>query len=140
MRDKLAFSKYKEANQLLLQKRFGEAIFIYNEVVKIEPDFFEVYSNLGVCYKNLNLLKEALGAFEHALRLKPSSAIANNNLGNVYTAMERFDLAKKSYEKAIKLRPKYIDAMRNLGSILYFTGKTEEAIGVYLKIEKLSSR
>ncbi len=137
VRDKVAFAKYKEAGQYMLQKRFDEALIIYREVVKVEPDFFEAYSNIGVCCKNLNMLKEAREAFEFALKLKPNSAIVNNNLGNVYTAMERFDLAKKHYEIAIKLRPRYIDAMRNLGSVLFFTGKTEEAIALHLKTEKL---
>lgn len=137
MRNKLAFAKYKEAGQFMLQKRFDEALLIYREVVKVEPDFFEAYSNIGVCYKNLNMLKEAQKAFEYSLKLKPKSAVANNNLGNVYTAMERFDLAKKHYETAIKLNPKYIDAMRNLGSILFFTGEEEKAIKIHLEIEKL---
>ncbi len=137
MRDKLAFAKYKGANQLLLQRRLIEAIEIYKEVVKIEPDFFEAYSNLGVCYKNLNRLKEAREAFEYALKLKPDSAVAHNNIGNVYTLMERFDLAKAHYEKAITLKPKYFDVMENLRSILLVTGKTEEAIDLSVRIEKL---
>lgn len=140
MRNKLAFAKYKEAGQLMLQERFDEALIILKEVVKVESDFFEAYSNIGVCYKNLNMLKEARQAFEFALKLKPNSAIANNNLGNVYTAMERFDLAKKHYEMAIKLRPRYIDAMRNLGSVLFFTGEEEKAIQIHLEIEKLTKR
>ena len=137
MRDKVAFSKYKEAGQLMLQKRFGEALVIYKDVVKVEPDFFEAYSNIGVCYKNLNLLKDARKSFEFALKLRPNSAVVHNNLGNVYLAQERFDLAKKHYEIAINLKPRYIDAMRNLGSLLFFTGEEEKALEINLKMEKL---
>lgn len=140
MRDKLAFAKYKEAGQYMLQKRFDEALLLLKEVVKVEPDFFEAYSNIGVCYRNLNMLKDAQGSFEFALKLKPNSPVAHNNLGNVYVAQERFDLAKKHYEIALKLKPKYIDAMRNLGSVLYFTGEEEKAIELNLEIEKLTKR
>jgi len=137
MKQESAVVYYKTGNTFLKKGNLLKAISSYKAAIRLDPLYAKAHSNLGVALKNAGLFKEAITYFERALVLKPNQAVVYNNLGNVYTKMNRHEDAIRLYRRAIVLKPDYKEAYHNLGSVLYFTGKTGEALDMLVKYEDI---
>ena len=58
----------------------AEAMKHYSLALKLEPDFVEVYNNLGVLLYSIGKIDDAIVYFKKALRIKPDYADARYNL------------------------------------------------------------
>ena len=77
--------------QRLEQAGHGEeAIKAYREAIRLEPNYTEAYTQMGLAYANLNEFAEAVKAFREVVRLQPQSGPALGNLGAAYMKMGRF--------------------------------------------------
>ena len=56
-------------------KEYDKAIYDFNAVIKIDPDFAAAYGNRGIAYKELNQKKKAIQDFQKALSLTNDEAI-----------------------------------------------------------------
>ena len=74
-----AVDRFGEANQFYRDKKYDEAVRIYEEVVKSRP-MAEVYYNLGNSYFKSKKLGWAILNYERARRLKPRDRDALTNL------------------------------------------------------------
>ena len=83
---------------LTQQKKTGEAIRTYIDLMQDYPELPEPYNNLAVIYAGQGEYDKARGLLESAVRAMPSFAAAHENLGDIHAR-----LAAASYEKAIKL-------------------------------------
>ncbi len=89
---------------------FKNAIKIYDEVIRLTPDFADVYINRGDVRRKLGDLEDAIKDYDAAIRLRDdyayvyvSRGIAKSNLGDQKGAI-------KDYDRAIRLDPAYVDA------------------------------
>lgn len=83
------------------QKRYGEAIDVFQQLSEDYPELPEPYNNLAVLYAQRGDLDQARASLERAIRALPGYALANENLGDVYVR-----LAVRSYAQAGKLDPR----------------------------------
>lgn len=90
----------------------------------------ELYTILGICYRNLSQFKEALGAYRTALRLDPRSYRAWNSAGVALAEWGKIDEAIRAYRIAIQVNPTYVFAYSNLGDALLAKKRVREAIQV----------
>jgi tetratricopeptide (TPR) repeat protein len=63
------------------------------------------YSNLGIIYFNLKMLKEAADVFTKVIQIRPDYVEGYLNLGKLYTLMKNRDMAVQMYETALKVNP-----------------------------------
>jgi Flp pilus assembly protein TadD len=56
---------------LLAAGRISEAVEVYNEAVRLQPDSANVHINLAVALEQQSRIEEAITQVEMALRLKP---------------------------------------------------------------------
>lgn len=89
------------------------------------------YLTLGVAYKNMGRIDEALDAYSTAIRLNPTQPDGYYNIGNIYAEKGDYREAKKLYLKAIELDPRSARAYNNLGNIYFESGEYETAIECY---------
>lgn len=75
-----ADSAKRRGNEFLRQGRFEQAALCYEEAIRIDPDFAEAYSNLGLARLELEQYQEAEALLARALTLKPDLAQACFNL------------------------------------------------------------
>tara|TARA_B100000787_G_C16187805_1_gene295694 strand:- start:803 stop:2392 length:1590 start_codon:yes stop_codon:yes gene_type:complete len=108
---------FKLANESLQKNKLEEALNLYNQVLKINPNHEGTLSNLGVVYKKFENFEEAIDCYEKIIEINPNNVIAHNNLGAVYYDLGKNQKAKNYYEKAIKIDPDYPNAHVNLGNI-----------------------
>lgn len=137
-------NKNNESNKLvalsLTQIQQGDvlqAIVNCEKAIKIDPNNYTAYNNLGVSYKGLFLFNEAISAFEKALAINPEFSLAKNNLVDAknrqaqttdsnqaisgYTSLTLFYISNNMFEKAIssceeilKISPNYAIAYNNI--------------------------
>jgi putative inorganic carbon (HCO3(-)) transporter len=63
------------------------------------------YSNLGIIYFNLNMLKEATEMFKKVIELRPDYVEGYLNLGKLYVLLKNKEEAINVYERALKINP-----------------------------------
>ena len=88
---------------------------LYNQVLKINPNYSQALYNLGTIFIGLKKYQKAKEYYEKAIEINPSYADALNNLGTIFLNSQEYQKAKEYYEKAIEINPSYADAYYNLG-------------------------
>ena len=94
-------------------------VYVYKKyvVLKLNPNYFEVFNNIGVAYTSLKKNNRAIEFFDKAIQINPLYAEAYNNKGNALKQKGEHHLAVECYEKSINLDPNYMDAITNLGIV-----------------------
>lgn len=75
-----AASLRERAVQAAQMGRFGEALTLWKQFVRMHPESTEAYVNMGSCCWSLGRYDEAAGWAEHALKMNPSLKEARFNL------------------------------------------------------------
>jgi tetratricopeptide (TPR) repeat protein len=71
------------------KRRNREALYHFQEALRIKPDYTYAYLNLGRLLGNMGDLEGAIRAFNSALAIDPGNADARQELGRVYEYMRR---------------------------------------------------
>lgn len=87
---------FADANLLKAQSRYEEAVSLYLEILKAQPNLAPVHNNLGNCYYALGNFDEAMHQIERALAIEPSFPEAHFNYGTQLLLRGEF---KKGWEE-----------------------------------------
>jgi Flp pilus assembly protein TadD len=102
----------------------------FNEAVKLSPDRFEGWANLGSALADLRHLDEAAAALQKAIRLNPRNFIPQMVLGDVLRQLGRWNDAMACYQQAVALDRAPI-ALNKLACALRAERQAEEAEKLY---------
>ena len=69
------------------QKLLAEAVEYYRRALKVSPNHFLAFSNLGTAFQDQGDFDRARQAYEQALYLKPGDAKVLSNLGRLYLVL-----------------------------------------------------
>jgi tetratricopeptide (TPR) repeat protein len=116
------------ADLLYMQGRYQEAIKQYEEVLTIDPTFFEVHTNLGTILAEIGRYEESYSHLLEAIRLSPTYGLAHTGLGHTLEMTSRFDEAFYHYKEAVRVSPYLYEARMYLGQYLYNNMKFDEAL------------
>ncbi len=111
--------------------KFEGAIDLYQQALRLAPDFVEAHLNLAGVFSRVGKQQDAIAECQQALRLKPDQPDAHYNLAIELELAGRPREAIEHYEQAIRLRPEFVEAHDNLGSALIKLGNVQEAKGEY---------
>ena len=116
----------------LLQKgKVDEAIFHYQEALRIRPVFAEAHYNLAIALQQKGRIDEAITHCQEALEIDPDYAEAHNNLGYDLLQKGRVDEAILECQEALRLKPTFAEAHCNLALALQQKGRLDDAIVHY---------
>ncbi|MFQ5601821.1 MAG: tetratricopeptide repeat protein [bacterium] len=117
---------------LFLRKNLlDEAVEQFNLALEIDPNFSEVYANLGKALIIYESLDEAVNVLCKGADQAPNFADMQNYLGIAYLYKEKFSEAVVHLQKAIELNRNYIGAHYHLGmAILAQAAGSETEDGV----------
>ena len=110
-----------------------ESIQLLMKAIKIKPNYFLGYYNLGNIYLEEKKIKEACEAFQKAIDINPNHIETYINLGNTYLMNDDSKKAINTYQEAININPSYVDAYINIGNAHKKEGDLREAINYYKK-------
>ena len=136
----LAQQKLGEGNQLYYQKDYQGAISKFNDAIKINPNYFEAYNNLGAVYLGLQNYSQAIEDLNQAITLNPNFAEAYNNLGLAYYRLKNYTQAIENYTKSIDLNNPELHFPYNNRGLAYAKLKNyEQAFSDYNQAIKINS-
>jgi Tfp pilus assembly protein PilF len=92
---------------------------------------------LGAVYERLNLLDDAVQAYQHALKLEPTSGIGWTSLGSTLAKLKRFADAKEAARQAVKQSPDYGPAWALLGKLYSEESRYPDAADAFQKAAQL---
>lgn len=110
------------AGILFLDKDFKGALEHYNEVVRLDPEYPDIYTNRGMMRHYNQDFLGAVKDYDKALELNPRNPSAFNNRGAAKMMLKDFPGALADFDKAIGLNEKYEDAYDNRGRVKHALG------------------
>lgn len=103
-----------------------EAIGVYDEYIKVEPDFFGGYYRRGFIKDNLNDTDGAIEDYTMSISLKPDYAYAYIGRGDMYMKKGEKEAARSDYQRAVELDTVYSES--NCAQYAYLgLGETDKA-------------
>ena len=109
-----------------------EALKIFLEITRKEPNNFYAYNNLGLVYSQMDDHKKALNAYEKSLSIYPTFPMTLNNIGHLHMTMGHYDKAELFLKKSLSLFSSFHLVSTNLGE-LYLKQKRYSEAMKYLK-------
>ena len=109
----------------------------YETVINYEPNHYEAYGKLALCYGLMGNIDASIEYNLKAVKMYPNFAEAYFNLGFAYHLKKMYDKAIESYSNSIRLNPKQSKSYNNLALALYEQGKVNDALETYQKGLKL---
>ena len=115
------------------------AIALYEEMLRMDPDYAPGYINLGTIHFHLRKFVRAEELYRTATRKDPGYVLAFFDLGNVLDELERPDESIAAYHRAVELAPRYADAHYNLALAFERKGERRAALRhwqAYARLDK----
>lgn len=141
-----AYLIYK-GDQAYSQDNMGKTLYYYEEGLKLYPEHYEAWFNLGNIYAVYEDYISATSAYEKAIQYNPKFVMARMNLGIVYSdnlgffdkAIEQFDTITQI--KLIKLWIPFVysnikSVKANRGIAYYNKGVAYKRKAMYLPLDK----
>lgn len=117
----------------------NRAISLYEEMLRLDPDYAPGYINLGTIHFHLRQFVRAEELYRLATEKDPGYVLAFFDLGNVLDELERPDESIAAYQRAVELAPRYADAHYNLALAFERKGERRAALRhweAYVKLDK----
>jgi tetratricopeptide (TPR) repeat protein len=121
--------KCTECQALYDNKQYSEVIQKVAENVSA-ADYQDLVL-LAKSYQNLDMKKDAVGAYSHILLNDENNVDALVAVGALFIDMEKFDNALFSTEKALTIEPKNENALHNK-AVIYFSQNESDKLNAFL--------
>ena len=130
---------FSNAHESFLKGEYRDAIIIYDDILEIDPDNYQILEMKGLALSNLrlestlasqvqnavvrdpsNLNKLSMLEFYKALEIKPNSTFALNGMGLGFGNFGEYSEAERYFEKSLKIDPNnqttknYLSAIENI--------------------------
>lgn len=125
-----------EAWKLYHEKRYADALPLFQKAVRLDPNFGYAYYGSGKCYTELGDKRRALTDLQKAIALKPGDTDIGLMLGYVYQELGMDDAAVAAYTDVLYLKLDPVAAY-NLGLLYKKHGNYKNALqafDAYLRI------
>ena len=119
------YNRAKSAAQQGLKK---QAMDLYRTAIRLDPEYGQALTGLGVLLLMEKKVDEAKVLFEKALSIDPNHATALINLAMIDQSTGNTATALKRLKKVLERNPGYAQAQLNLGSLLASMKRYDEAI------------
>ncbi len=119
--------KLNKGNKLFQEKKYNEALKVYQELLEEQPKFKILNRNIGNCYFAMEDYEKAIEYYKKAIKEKGDNTEVYVAIGNAYINMGKNNEALKWYEKADVKKIKDFNVLYNIGVIFYNNFNYEKA-------------
>ena len=119
------------AQALVESKQFEKAIEDFDEAIKHNPNYANVYRDRGNAYRNLKQYERAIEDYNKAIELDPEYALAYNNRGIAFRNLKQYERAIEDYNICFDLRAKVKGKSKEIfycGLALYLLTRDEKIL------------
>lgn len=113
------------------QLNFLAAVDLFDQALKIRPDYAQAHFDRANALRGLGRREEALESYGLALAIQPEHIAALNNRGNALYDLGQYEHAIDSYDRALALQPDNAAVLNNRGNSLCHLNRHEEALASY---------
>lgn len=117
----------KRGVQLQSQGQFARAIIEYRKALELNPDDASSHNNLGLAFKDMDLLDDAEAELRAAIQLKPDQKNYQFNLGIVMLRKSNLPAAEECFRKAVAIDSNDADSQYRLAQVVLMQGRTDES-------------
>ena len=120
--DYLAAKKlFRQGNERLSQGQFEEAIAKYNELLKLDSNYYQAWTNRGYALASLKDYEKMLESCSTATIIEPKAIYAWNCQGEALHNLKRNDEAIAAFDKAIAI---------DVNNPVFWINKTESLVAL----------
>ncbi|MBF0124017.1 MAG: tetratricopeptide repeat protein [Magnetococcales bacterium] len=127
----------QQGNELKSQRKYAEAMALYEQAIAAEPQLAEAHFALATIHHGMNRLDDAKACYEKTLEHKPSHVGAYNNLGVIFGGRSNWTEAAECYRRALQYEPESAELHNNLGVSLADLSQNEESMACYQRALEL---
>ena len=120
----------REANELLSQEQYPEAIAKFEELLVARPSLYQVHEFIGIAYREMGDYDAALAEFEKVLAEDASHVDTLISVGDILVSQQKLDEAVEYFEKAVGQTTDAIVPF-NVAEIYFNQGDAAKAIEYY---------
>jgi len=131
---------FQAAQSDITKGNYSAAIEKFRQMLKLDPNSPEAWSDLGVAYSMGGEHQQAVEAFERALQLDPSTRSANLMLGIELVRLGKPEDAIPHLELVVKQQPADADALSALASALFGAHQFEKAADAFRRETQLEGK
>jgi tetratricopeptide (TPR) repeat protein len=122
LQTKLAHMLEQLGNSYYDQGRPDIALPLFKELITVDPKREAAHLHLGLVFKSLNQLDQAIIHYQQALTIAPNDIHAICNLGLAYRGLGQPDEAERWYRQALVIQPDSVEAIACLSDIQEWRG------------------
>ena len=122
---------FDSGKQNAKDKKWEDAKSDFEMAVKVFPERFETFTNLGYVWQHLGDNDSAYYYYSIAYEMAPDEIAVLENFANLCFSIGRNDKAKELYQKLLEKDPNDAEAMEMLGQIYDMEGDFQEAVNYY---------
>jgi tetratricopeptide (TPR) repeat protein len=126
------------AHCALAGERVGEALLLYREARRLEPDRPDACLGLAILAARRLHFARGIRLLELAVRLDPGLQEAYDNLILCHAALGQHEAAERAYERSVAIDPESPHPYYNAGFVHFDRGDADRARGCWLKALELS--
>ncbi|MFW6159561.1 MAG: tetratricopeptide repeat protein [Acidobacteriota bacterium] len=131
-------SPFLKADALYQEKKYEEALQEYKNVLEKNPDLYQAYEKIGICYLRMENQEMAIDYFIKMLECDPQSQDALINLSAIYFEQGRLEEGMKYFKQFDESRLTDPGTFYNLGILLFKNHQIEMAINYLQKCVALN--
>lgn len=137
VKDEASMNELERGNQLFNERKFDEALAIFETFAANNPNIYQIYFNIGDVYREKNEFDKANEQYligQAKAKEKADIAIqakAFASLGEVCLRQEKFKEAGDYFAQSIALNPKDEILAYNVAEIFFGRNQTDKAIEYY---------
>ena len=138
VKDEASMLELEHGNQLYNERKFDEALVIFQKFAEINPNVFQIYFNIGDVYREKGEFDKAneqymiaqTKAKEKADVVMQAKALAS--FGEIFLRQEKMKEAQEYFTQSIALNPKDEILAYNVAEIFFGRNQIDDAIKYYL--------
>ena len=119
---------YLKANKFYENNDYEKAKCLYLNILKYHPEHPETNNNLGLTYRSLNNIDEAINCFKVALKNKKNYLICLNNLAKCLQEINQIKESTSYFEESLKIDPNKKETYKEYALTLFKANKHEKAL------------
>lgn len=127
---------YNIGHDYFIQGNFKKAVELYKQAIVEDPNYIDAYDNLGLSFRNLNLLDSAQKYYLISHSKYPVGTVAITNLAVVQEYKKNTEGAIIYYKKAVEIEPENPEGYYGLARMYLQIDKYDEALKNGLIAEK----
>lgn len=106
---------------------YEKAIIAHKESIKIKPEYFRVWANIGITHRKNGDFVEAERCYQESIKLNPNYAEVHSSMASIYIFKNDPENALKHLLRAKELDPSVQPIYSNLALVYAMQGEFEKA-------------